>query len=253
MALIKVGSVNDFSVTLKKPVRNEKTKKLKLSLNSLTKIQELDQISSEIPVDTFELVESKEARGISLKSIKLNKNFESFLGNIFDKKNEIYFLAWAYDLSGQPISFYPGEGFENGDVIIPIRAGDIREFLGEGINLFAKRRIKGGIALRIQIWESDEKNRTLGETLKQTSSAIQESKLNNLLSAVSMVTGAPGVTIALVKDAALELAKVIGIILAANGDDYVDLFEGYYVADNTWKSGEEKHTGTGAEITLMKY
>lgn len=188
-----------------------------------------------------------------MKDLKLNKNFETFIGGIFDKTNEVYFLAWAYDLSGEPISFYPGEGFQAKDVIIPIKAGHIREFLGAGINLFAKRRIRGGISLRIQIFESDEKARTLGETLQQTSKKIQDSKLNNLLTAIGTVTNVPGATITLIKEAALELTNIIGIVLGANGDEYVDLFEGYYPADDSWTIGTETHSGLGAEITLNKY
>ena len=60
-------------------------------------------------------------------------------------------------------------------------------------------------------------------------------------------------TITLIKDASIELAKVIGTILQSNGDDYVDFFEGYYPADQIWTAGNDSYNGYASVLTLNKY
>jgi len=62
-----------------------------------------------------------------------------------------------------------------------------------------------------------------------------------------------GATITLVKDAALELAGVIGKILQANVNDYVDLFEGYYAADQPWTAGKQSYEGNASVLILNRY
>jgi hypothetical protein len=89
--------------------------------------------------------------------------------------------------------------------------------------------------------------------MSDTADAIEKSKLNNLLSLISLSTGVSGATITLIKDAAIELAKVIGIILQANGNDYVDFYEGYYASDQIWTVGEETYQGNSSILKLNKY
>lgn len=71
--------------------------------------------------------------------------------------HEVYFIAWAFDMSGRPVNFYPGKDFEPSDMLIPIKAGKVREFVGEGINIFPSQQVTGGIVVRIQLWESAKK------------------------------------------------------------------------------------------------
>jgi len=248
MALIEVGSINSFAVSANAVVLKQKP-----FLKGIRSFSELNEISNNIPQESFELITSTDQRGIALKSIKLTEGFEGFLQNFVNKTNEIYFFAWAWDLSGEAVNLYPGTGVEPNKVIIPVKVGVLREFIGDGINLFPKRLIKGGIAIRIQLWESDEKTRNFGKAMSETAEAISKSKLNNLLSAVSIATGISGTTITLIKDAALELTGLIGKILAKNGDDYVDFFEGYYSSDQNWVTGNEKQIGNSSILTLKKY
>ena len=53
-------------------------------------------------------------------------------------------------------------------------------------------------------------------------------------------------------DWAIELASVVGKILEANDDDYVDFYEGYFPASETWTVGDETYTGHASEITLNR-
>lgn len=265
MALITTGSINDFNIqplpfTKLEGLQKEKTaeklyqKGIEVSqLKNISTISELNEISRVIPGESFQFATSEEPRGVALKSVELTKNFDTFLRGIFNPANEIYFVAWAWDLSGEAVYQYPGEGFNAQDLVFKIKAGSIREFIGQGINLFPKREVTGGIALRIQIWESDEEIRQFGKVLSEVADSIQKSKLNNLLSLIASGLGAPGATVSLVKDAALELAGIISTILKANSNDYVDFFEGYYAADQQWTAGEDMYAGNSSVLTLDKY
>jgi hypothetical protein len=248
MALIQKGTVSDFSVNARRESIIGST-----LFSVVKKLHEFEQLQRTLPENSFEYTTSPEARGIALKSIKLTKGFEGILGNLFNLTNEVYFLAWAFDLSGQPLHFYPGQDIEPDSFIIPMKVGNVREFLGSGINLFPKRKVVGGIVLRIQIWESDKKVRSFGKVLKETADAIKKSELTHLLSAASLITGVSGATISLVTKASLELAGVIGTILKANSDDYVDFYEGYYPADTKWQTTEEKNSGLHSNIVLNMY
>lgn len=243
MALFKSGSFNDFSVNAKNIS----------AFNMIKKIAEMKEISQDAESNIFQLSDSSEERGVALQKIQLLKGFEGFLSKVFNRTNEIYFVAWAWDLSGEKINLYPEEGVDYEDVKIPIRVDNIREFIGSGINLFPKRKVKGGIALRIQVWESDGDIRKFGKAMSDTVKAIKDSELNNLLTLASTVTGVSGATVNLIYKASLELANVIGTILKANGNDYVDFFEGYYPADLDWVKGNEEIKGTYANIALNKY
>ena len=248
MALIKNGSINDFNVKVKKTV-----KKGGPALRGIRTFSTLSEVSRATKPGSFELITSKDKRGISLNSIKLEKGFEGFLQKFLDPDNEIYFVAWAWDLSGEPINQYPGANADPNDVKIPLKVGTVREFIGEGINLFPKRKVKGGVAIRIQLWESDDNTRNFGKAMKDMADAVEKSQLNNLLNMISMGTGVSGATVTLVKEAAIELTKVIGTILQANGDDYVDFYEGYYAADQEWKTGNESFTAHASVLTLRRY
>lgn len=260
MALISKGSINDFSVTaksdsqlemldLKQKVRVEQLRQTGVSIRN---VAELSQVTRIAPQDVFEFLTSPEERGLGLKSVELARGFDGFIRNLFRPDNEVYFIAWVWDLSGQPVYQYPGEGVDPESMIFKLKTGDVREFIGDGINLFPKRKVRGGIAVRIQIWESDADARSFGKVITEVADSIQKSELNSLLSLISLA-GAPLATVTLVKEAALELAKVIGTILKANSNDYVDLFEGYYAADQLWEPGFDNYTGNSAVLSLKKY
>jgi hypothetical protein len=248
MALITIGSINDFAVRAKPEAKS----KMQV-LGKIGKIAELKELAENADPSDFEFVTSADPRGIALRSILLSEGFEGLLQNVFNPVNEVYFLAWAWDMSGMPVEFYPGLGADPDSVRFNVQVGKVSEFLGEGVNLFTKRRVKGGICLRVHLFESDQASRDFGKTLEQVADEISKSKLNNLLSLIASATGAPGATLALAKEAALELSKVIGIILKANGNDFVDFAEGYFPADKPWVIGEIHHPREFSEIKLSLY
>lgn len=248
MALIQVGSINSFAVAPAAEALQQQPR-----LRGVRSFSELKEVAAATPSDAFTLAVSAEDRGVGIKSIELTEGFEGFLQNLFNPVNEIYFVAWAWDLSGQPVNYYPGEQVSPEDVIFNIRAVKLREFIGEGINLFPKRKVTGGIAIRIQVWESDGDVRNFGKVMSKTVETIRNSTLNNVISLITAATGVTGATITLVKDAALELADVIGKILQANANDYVDFFEGYYASDQPWTPGGQSYEGNASVLTLNRY
>lgn len=248
MALIKQGSIDDFAVEAKESLKFEGN----LSWTKLNRISEIREVTRAVEPTAFEFATSSEERGLGIKSLLLEKDFDGILGGLFDRNNEIYFVAWAWDLSGEPVYQYPGKDVSVEDVIIPMKSGILREFIGEGINLFPKRLVKGGVGVRIQIWESDKKTRDFGEVLSQVADSIKKSEMNNLLSLIAL-TGAPAATISTIAKASLELASIIGTILKANSNDYVDFFEGYYSAGKQWSAGLDNYNGHASVISLEKF
>jgi hypothetical protein len=71
-----------------------------------------------------------ETRGLAVKSIKLKTRFDGLLGGVFNRTKKVYFLAWAWDYSGQPAETYPGQGMGADMCLIRLKAGNLREFIG---------------------------------------------------------------------------------------------------------------------------
>ena len=133
-------------------------------LKGLTSFRALSEVTRLLEPKSFEVSSSTDKRGLALKSIELTEGFEGFLGNLFDKTNEVYFLAWTWDMSGQPVNKYPGDGVDPETVKFNLKVGNVREFVGDGIILFPKREVKGGIGVHIQLWESDKDIQNIGNT-----------------------------------------------------------------------------------------
>lgn len=245
MALIKKGSIDSFSATVAPSVLTTKP-----NLGVFHTLSDIREITRSIQPAPLQFDISTENRGLALKSLKLTKGFEGFLGDLFNVKNDIYFLAWAWDMSGNPIVEYPGAIKQ--PCIIPLQDGQVREFIGSGINLFPASKVTGGLAIRIMIWESDQSTRNFGKAISEIANALKVSKLNNVLSLISKVD-VNTATASLIKDAAIELANIVGIILQANSEDYVDFYEGYYPVSNIWTPGNELHQGSSSEITLTRF
>ncbi len=134
-----------------------------------------------------------------------------------------------------------------------MRGGEAREFIGSGAVLFPPRSVAAGLSTRIQIWESAKGTRDFGQTLSTVADTIQKSKLNSLLTLIAMATGVASATVALVEQASLELAKVIGDVLKAISDDYVDFYEGYFPAAVPWTAGQTAYRGHASEIVLNQF
>lgn len=248
MALITHGAFGDLTAAFTEPAI-----KARPSLQRLRSFSMMREATRDAQPEPIVFPKSPEARGLALKSIMLTEGFEGLLQNVFNRTNEVYFTALAWDLSGSIVIQYPGSGATVESSIIPLQVGRLREFMGVGINLFPARSITAGITLRIQIWESDAKARNFGKTLEDIANTVKTSELNNLLSLIAAGAGGTVATLELIRKAAVELMFMVGSILKANSDDYVDFYEGYFPVSNTWGSGTETYSGHASEIQLTRF
>jgi hypothetical protein len=175
-------------------------------------------LSADEPVDSLFAV-SENSRGLSLKSIKLTKDF-GFFAALFNPAINIYFIAWAWDFSGSPVVQYPPAqlGFSPDSLVLTLRAQQERSFLGSGIMLFPPRKVTAGINVCINLWQSTQDVRAIGTTLGSVAQTIQSSKLNQVLSTVAAITATPAALVAMATNASLELTSAIGNALKTSND-----------------------------------
>jgi hypothetical protein len=248
VALITIGSLAQFSV--------EPTERAAAALPRADEVDNfgvLAEVTREAPAEVFRLAVSPEPRGLAVASLRLEKGFQNFLARVLHKTSDVYFLTWCWDMSGGPASLYPGSVADPAGALIPMKGGELREFIGAGAVLFPARPVTAGLAMRMQIWESAQGVRQFGQTMSAVAQTIQQSRLNSLLTLVATATGVATTTIALVEQAALELGRVIGDILKASSDDYVDFYEGYFPASQPWTDGQMAYKGHASEIVLNKF
>jgi hypothetical protein len=248
MAIITQGSISDFSVQM-----------VPGTLTRLTGLTEVDtfgtlaEVSNTVAADTFRFAASAESRGLALSSMRLDPGFQGFLARLLNSTSDIYFIAWCWDLSGRPVAVYPASGASADSSLIPLKGGQLREFIGAGAVLFHARQVTAGLGVRLQIWESKKRKRDFGKALAEVSGKIQQSNLNSLLRQIATFTSVPTATIALIEQAALELGKTIGTVLQAMSDDYVDFYEGYFPASDPWPLGKGSYKGSASEIVLSHF
>jgi hypothetical protein len=246
MALIDVGSFDRISVRPRPEGRGAAP---------VARIYILGDAPRKTPAKKYDFVQSKDRRGFAMQSIRLEKDIRGWAGRVFNRTTNVYFLSWAWDMSGEPIAIYPGQLVPSGDCLIPIRAGERRErkFLGRGPALFMPRRISAGIELRIQIWESKKGTRQFGETMVKVNKAINGSGLSTTLATLgALSTGVAGLTLGAIGGAAVEVVGLVGGILKDRGDNYLDYYSGMYPADEQWRRGEETHQTNVTSITLNR-
>lgn len=249
MALISVGSVDDFSVTPSKTM----TLRRRSRFGDIDTLKVLDLASPVASFTDFQFPVSKQPRGLALKNLHLDPAAQKFFKRLFHLKSNIYVLSWAWDLSGEPATAYPDLSVGAPPTYIAMKGGGVQQFLGSGTVLFPARPIASGLQLRMQIWQSAKGVRTFGKTMSEISSAVEESDLNDLLRGISLAI--PHAAIAKVaEEAAMKLVNVIGQILERRGDSMLDLYEGNFPATASWprKPMIEKREGTQVELTPLR-
>ena len=196
---------------------------------------------------------SNNSRGVSLKSIKLTKDFGFFAG-LFNPEVKIYFIAWSWDFSGGPIIQYPPAqlGFSPESLVLTLRAQEERSFLGTGVLLFPPRKVTAGINLCINLWQSTQDVRAIGTTLGSVAQTIQSSTLNHVLSTIAIASATPAAAVALATNASLELTNTLGTVLKTSNDQHLDLFQGTYDVTQAWTAGDDLNQGHGTEIVLTR-
>jgi len=222
--LIKAGSLDNFSI--------------RPAIEGLTS-KKRDIFTKNSNIRSYAAPETlSKTGGLGLGSFTLYKNFDG-LRNLFNPQNEIYFIAWTWDLSGNAPYVYPAKSIEPGSWFHRVKKNDSIQFIGEGLNLYPKQEIKGGVGVHIEVWESDNDIRNAGKIVEEITSTIQESDLKNVLTGLA-ATNPTTATIAVISKAVLALSGEIGKILKNNSDDFVNLFEGYYDVDS-WTKGRETY------------
>lgn len=254
MALITRGNIDDFAAEPIVETGNIASAALPEveMVSTLKTFRTLENATRIVQPLRLGFTTSPEERGIALKSLMLRKEFGGLLSGLRRRAYRVYFVAWTWDFSGQPASMYPGSGSGADQCLIRLRAGDVREFLGAGTVLFPARPVTSGISVRIQLWQSKGKVREFGLAMAEVAKAVQSSELNQLLTVGAIVTGATTATLALAKDAAVELARLVGIVLQKRSDDFVDYFDGSYPISEVWSAGDERNTGFASEIVIRR-
>jgi hypothetical protein len=240
MPIFKVGNFNQIAVNFDTTARVIKsTHKQEVKFASTLSVDALSELSFNIELPAMDLAKSKDKWGLYLKSLTLHESFESFIVNLFNPLNEIYFTCIAWDYSGNPPFVYPPKGLKGADFIIPIKAKTTRQFIGNGIMLWPARIVVGGLNVVILIYECDNDVRAVGERLVDIHDKVGSSNLTSLIAAISVnPTLATGIAIG---EAVNELMGVIGNIMKRDGDDYVDIFEGSYGTDKPQSARVEKY------------
>jgi hypothetical protein len=199
-----------------------------------------------------EFPKSKERWGLSLQSLRLNKELGGAFARWFDIDQEVYFLAWAWDLSGGKPYTYPAKEAPAEKCLIPMDKGELKLFLGQGISLWPLHQVTAGLNVKIMLWRCKQDTKDFGEAMVAVHDAIDKSDLIKQISALNTIAGPTGVALDAIEAAADALIGIVGKILASEKDEYLDYFEGNYAVSEPWETGPDNYPGKGASINLNR-
>lgn len=120
MALITVGRVSDFSVVVTPSARTQYP-----ALEAVESFLTLAKKAPSAPSTAFDFLVSPDRRGLALQCLQLRRGFAKHLPLVFRPTSDIYFLAWAWDMSG--LSYYPGEKADPGSCLIALKSGQLMD------------------------------------------------------------------------------------------------------------------------------
>jgi hypothetical protein len=103
-------------------------------------------------------------RGLALRSLVVSGSWDR-LWNLLGRRQSIYFLSIAFDLSAsKPIVLPPKEVPEG--AVFRVRHGETIAFsLGAGAPVFPPRSITGGLIIYITVCEADRGTRHVGQLM----------------------------------------------------------------------------------------
>ena len=207
-----------------------------------------DRIGPEpLPPGGFVYPESTENRGITLETLRLKPDAQSFFKKLFHRDSTIYVLTWAYHIAAEPVSTNPHEGVP--PVTLQLTANELERFLGDGLLVFPPHKVLGGIGVNIQVWESHKEERDFGEVLSKVNDALKTSKLYDLLAVAAAAATAQPELVAILPSAADALMATVSTILKSAGDSSLDVFSGFYGVNYPW-GNTEHFDGHGVEVEL---
>lgn len=202
------------------------------------------EAAAEVP-----LAETRQRVSLYLRDLKLLKSFDWALFG--EATNELYLMGVCWDLSGAEPVVFPPKQLEGAELrTYNLEKGETVRFVGDGIQLWPARPIKGGLYVRLVVMESDEDVRRLGRSIAEVHQAVKESALTSALGALATAAGVSAPALAAVGAAADLLTTVVANALQKNGDDLVALFDGSYGAENVFASRRERYAQGGADIEL---
>jgi hypothetical protein len=203
----------------------------------------------EDPAAEVPLFESPQPVSLYLRQLKLLKSFDWALFG--EAINELYVVGVAWDLSGAPPVVLPPAQVSAGDLkTYNLEKNEIVKFVGDGLNLWPSRKIKGGLYVRLVVMESDSDVRTVGSQIAALHATVKNSTLTKALAGLAVASGVSAPMLAAVGAAADVLTGQLASTLQQNEDDLVALFDGTYGAENVIASRSDRYTQSGAEIEL---
>ena len=118
----------------------------------------------------------------------------------------------------------------------------------DGLALWPADYVVGGLNLLMIVYENDEEARAVGERLVAIHEAIGGSQLWKLIGAICVAPQlATGVAVAA---AVTELLGVVGKVMKADGNDFVDMFEGTLGTEKKQQPGLLSYQQQAASIQL---
>jgi hypothetical protein len=190
-------------------------------------------------------------RGLTIKRLTLNKNYDGRISHAFGGQNEIYFLATSIMFGEEKPFVWPiaPEGAEI--AVMELKRGETFEFdLGAGAPLAPERPLTSGLAVAIWIMESDGDRRKAGEKMKAAADAVKgdDSIAKTLAKAI---TNPAAFTAQQVIETVGLVASVIGAVLSKDQDEHVAFFDAYFGMRESWE-GKLESVKEGASIELAE-
>jgi hypothetical protein len=148
--------------------------------------------------------------GLAVKAITIHKNWE--------RKLEPYWAVYA----GTDANVQDSKSIQAiSHVLRRVPKGERLEFPGLGYLILPPVEIKGTLlAWHVELWESDEKHRTVGEAMTKAT------KIGRKKAVKAAKKLAKGSTAVAAVAAVSTVAKITGEILKANGDDLLMTWAG---------------------------
>jgi hypothetical protein len=192
---------------------------------------------------------SKSPRGLALTSVRVTRNWDGLWG-LIGRRQDIYFLSVAFDISDNEPVVLPPASVPAG-AVHRVRRGEAIEFtLGDGSPIFPPRVINGGLVIYITVCEADKGARHVGEVLAQVHQDLSKSdSLTNVL--MGFITNPSTVVIDEVLKAATAALQPIATIMKSSRDEYIGLFSGIYPARGPWR-GRLTGTSNGTVVDLRE-
>lgn len=193
------------------------------------------------------LIESRERWGLLLKKIALHSEPKSVWERFFRTGRNIYYTSIAWDYSGNAPVVYPSKDTSSSNFWIEMKKRNFYEFIGDGVVLWPPKIVVGALGLVIFLYDNDQKIRDIGEVLEEIDDSIQREIPNLIAMAPSSPAFVAGTAISSVMVGVMDL---FGKAMKHNKNDYVDFFQGGYLAGKPQVAGPKEIKSEFASIEI---